>query len=472
MRDTSRTWRWGPGRTTTAMAATGALMIVGVGSAAIGQTPSSPTPYPADEQHAPSPVPDRVVLTPTAEPATSQSVSWRTSAEFDVARAQILETLPGPSETRGGPRLDALAKTVAATSEQLQADLGYASSFHTATFSGLEPSTSYLYRVGDGQNWSPWYEFETAAVGFEPFSFIYYGDAQNDVREHVSRVFRRAFADKPDADLIVHAGDLVNTADADAEWGEWFEAAGWVNGMRNILATPGNHEYRSGELSPQWRPQFEFPDNGPEGGMPIHEALEETVYHLDYQGVRFVSLNTAGTGSVPQDAESQQAYARVQAEYLDEVLEDNPHKWSVVFFHHPVFSVAEGRSGSAVRAALLDVLEKHQVDLVLQGHDHTYGRGNLDTAQRGNSQVSDGTVYVVSVSGPKMYEVDGSDWEDNEATLKSTAENTQLYQLIDVTEDELRYEARTATGEFHDGFILRKPSKDGTRTVTDLTDPR
>ena len=471
MRDTSRTSRWGPSRTTAALAATGVLIVVGVGSAAIGQT-SNPTPHPEDEQHAPSPIPDRVVLTPTDEPATSQSVSWRTSAEFDVPRAQILETLAGPSEKLGGPRLDALAKTVEATSERLQADLGYASSFHTATFSGLEPSASYLYRVGDGQNWSPWYEFETAAAGFEPFSFIYFGDAQNEVREHVSRVFRRAFTDKPEADLIVHAGDLVNTADADAEWGEWFEAAGWVNGMRNVLATPGNHEYRNGELSPQWRPQFEFPDNGPEGDTPVHEALEETVYHLDYQGVRFVSLNTAGNGSVSQDPESQQAYARVQAEYLDEVLEDNPHKWSVVFFHHPVFSVAEGRSGAAVRGALLDVLEKHQVDLVLQGHDHTYGRGSLDTAQRGNPQVSDGTVYVVSVSAPKMYEVDGSDWEDNGASLESMAENTQLYQLIDVKENELRYEARTATGEFHDGFIIRKPGKDGTRTLTDLTASR
>ena len=36
------------------------------------------------------------------------------------------------------------------------------------------------------------------------------------------------------------------------------------------------------------------------------------------------------------------------------------------------------------------------------------------------------------------------------------AEDTQLYQIITVDGDELRYEARTATNRLYDAFTLRK----------------
>lgn len=226
--------------------------------------------------------------------------------------------------------------------------------------------------------------------------------------------------------------------------------------MRNIIATPGNHEYRSGTLSPQWRPQFAFPTNAPD------PRLLETVYHLDYQGVRFVSLDT--------NHRSGELLA-AQATWLDEVLGDNPNKWTVVTFHHPVYSVGQGRNEVTWRNAIQPILEEHDVDLVLQGHDHSYGRGNVTTNEVSSGRSHDGPVYVVSVSGPKMYEVSGSVWDENGANLRSTAENTQLYQLIDVDRDEIRFEARDATGAFHDGFVIRKQDN-GRRAVTDLPAPR
>src|SRR5690606_41963218 len=36
-----------------------------------------------------------------------------------------------------------------------------------------------------------------------------------------------------------------------------------------------------------WRPQFPYPDNGP--GNP---ELRQTVYYVDYQGVRFIGLDS------------------------------------------------------------------------------------------------------------------------------------------------------------------------------------
>jgi hypothetical protein len=57
---------------------------------------------------------------------------------------------------------------------------------------------------------------------------------------------------------------------------------------------------------------------------------------------------------------------------------------------------------------------------------------------------------VVSVSGPKMYDHSRMEF------MKRIAEDTQLYQVISIDGDRLRFEAKTAIGELYDAFELRK----------------
>ena len=40
--------------------------------------------------------------------------------------------------------------------------------------------------------------------------------------------------------------------------------------------------------------------------------------------------------------------------------------------------------------------------------------------------------------------------------MKRVAEDTQLYQIIHIEKDQLRFEARTAIGELYDAFELHK----------------
>jgi len=378
----------------------------------------------------PTGVPDRIILTFAGNPARTQAVTWRT--DTSVAPGQgVAQIAPASAYPKFGEK----AVSVAATSTPLQTNLSVAH-YHSAEFTGLTPNTLYAYRVGDGTNWSEWVHFKTASDKPEPFSFIYFGDAQNDIKSLWSRAIRAAYSDAPKARFLVHAGDLINRGDSDGEWGEWHGAGGWVNAMVPSIPSPGNHEYGSLDpkrpkgLSPQWRPQFALPANGPAG-------LEETCYFVDYQGVRIVSLNTE---------EKQQE----QVEWLDKVLSQNPNRWTVLTFHKPMYSAAKSRDNKELRGMWLPVIEKHKVDLVLQGHDHTYARSkNL----RSGVNVRDGesgTVYVVSVSGPKMYDLNREQW------MQRAAEDTQLYQIITVDGDAVRYEARTVTGEIYDAFELRK----------------
>src|SRR5437870_4751675 len=157
------------------------------------------------EAHRPGLAPDRVILTWAGDPARSQAVSWRTSTAVTTPVAQI-----APAEA--SPQFAGKAQSVAAVTTYLKSDLNEAH-YHSASFEGLEPATEYAYRVGDGANWSEWFQFRTAAEGREPFTFVYFGDTQNDIKALWSRVIRQAHQDAPKARFFLHAGDLIGRGD-------------------------------------------------------------------------------------------------------------------------------------------------------------------------------------------------------------------------------------------------------------------
>jgi hypothetical protein len=399
--------------------------------------------FSAQEQHEPTPLPDRVVLTWSGDPTSSIDVTWRTDGTIRESLAEFAraDTLVGNLREGDVPH----ANQVTGSNQEFTSDLGTCQ-IHSVQLNGLDSETMYVYRVGDGEYWSEWFQFRTAADSAKPFTFVYFGDAQNAVRSLWSRVIREANQHAPRAAFMLHAGDLINNSDDDAEWGEWFGAGGWLNGMIPVVATPGNHEYDDGLLSRHWQPQFAFPINGPSG-------LEETAYWFDYQGARIVSLNS-------------NERIGEQREWLTSVLTDAGRpKWTIVTFHHPIFSAANDRDNARLRAAWRPILEEHGVDLVLQGHDHSYARSGLGGPTNANvpegvRAQSSNTVYVVSVSGPKMYQLQER-WK-----VSREASGVQLFQVIHVAPARILYEARLATGELYDAFTLAK-GEDGKSVMTE-----
>ena len=371
-----------------------------------------------EEAYRPGRVPDRIIVNWTADASTGFAVTWRTSTMVSEAFAEI-------AESGENHKFAEQARRLKAVTEAYQTGLGPAHG-HSVTFSGLKPSTSYSYRVGDGQNWSAWSNLKTASQQAEPFEFIYLGDAQNGILPYWSRLIRQAYAHTPEARFIVHAGDLINRSTLDQEWGEWHAGGGWIHQTVPSLPTPGNHEYgRLTEdgprvLTPNWRPQFTLPLNGVEGG-------EETNYFVDIHNLRLISLNSNGKH-------------KEQAEWLEKVLSSNPKPWTVITFHHPVYSTAVRRDNKELRELWQPIFDRHRADLVLNGHDHVYGRTGLVA----------GTVYAVSSAGTKFYELARKD------LFARVAEDTQLFQVIRIDGNRLRYEARTVSGALYDAFELTK----------------
>ncbi|MFN7119288.1 MAG: metallophosphoesterase [Saprospiraceae bacterium] len=399
---------------------------------------------PLIDYYPPSPVPDRIILNYKDNPATSIGVNWRTAVSVQKGYGQI-------AKATAGPDFDSI-QVVKAERELLVSDLN-AAHYYSIQFTGLEPNTLYAYRVGDSTLWSEWSHFRTAADKEAPFSFIYFGDAQNDLKSKWSRTIRQAYSHLPQANIMLHAGDLINIPQRDHEWGEWFYAGGWIYQNIPSIMTPGNHEYRritptQSELSTHWKPSFNLPENGPEG-------LKETCYYIDYQNTRFISINSQAFLNNPQDSAK-------QVDWLKQILVNNRNKWTVVTMHHPIYSPAWERDNPRLRNALKPLFDQYNIDLVLQGHDHTYARGGNNLPTGSTVIDSTGPVYVVSVSGPKMYVSSLLSWIDRAAM------ETQLYQIIHINGDSLIYEAFTTIGELYDKFEIIKNNKTGQKQFKDL----
>lgn len=428
------------------------LLLLVVSPAAAHEERNTLVP-PGQVGYPPGYAPDRILLVASADPASTQAVAWRTTSA-------VVETLAQLAVAGDSPGLHLVARNVTGRSRLLDSGNGPAR-HHRVTFEGLEPDTLYAYRVRGQDTWSEWLQFRTAPATFRPFSVLYFGDAQNSVKSHFSRVLREGWRQSAGVQLMLFAGDMVNTREGnhDDEWGEWFEAGGFLHGMVQTLPVAGNHEFINTEypdgsetytLSPAYTHQFPVAGNGPEG-------LRETVYAVRWADVLFVALDS-------QQALDDESVARRQAAWLDELLGRGGYRWVIVSHHHPVFSVARGRDNPVLREHWLPLYRRHGVDLVLQGHDHAYGRGPNLPEGVSLMDGEQGPVFVVSVAGPKMYRLS----EDAGSAFERLGEDVQLYQMIRVEADRLRFESRTPAGRLYDAFEIERIAG-GKKRLVDLS---
>ena len=372
--------------------------------------------------------PERIFLTATDNPGKSMMVQW--SIKSSELKQEIQWTLntPGPIDKE---------KVLQATANIK--DLHSGNHFYNFQMENLNENTSYLYRVGTSGNWSAWYEFKTCATD-QTIQFIYLGDTQRSWTGSWPRVLQAAINAMPFPDFILHAGDIVQNPDDDAEWSAFSKTASPVHSRIPLITVPGNHEYVKDEngkksgITRQWSRHFSFPANG-------LEDLTDRNYFIDYSNLKIILMDS-------------NTKLKEQGDWLDSLLEQNTTRWVIVIFHHPVYSAAKDRFNEGVQKWWLPVLEKHNVDLVLQGHDHIYSR-----KKSVNESATAGPVYITSVSGEKMYPPGDQDKFD------VLIADTQCYQTIEIENDKLEYRAFSADGKQIDQFTIEKS---GVKVIHDI----
>lgn len=404
--------------------------------------------------------PDRIFLTFYGDATSSRAVTWRTGGnEKASAYAEIAKATGGTKFAENSTRVTALSETL--DLNKSVANKQGSVNYYSAIFKDLEPDTLYAYRVGDGGSyWSEWIQFRTASKEAKPFKFVYFGDAQNGILSHWSRTIRMAYQTAPDSSFALHAGDLINQSHNDNEWAEWYKAGGFLHSQWSGIPVTGNHEYIDrktkaikDKLAIQWRPQFTLPIVS-----ELPEELHETVYTVEYQGMQIIILNS---NKLIAD----------QSAYLEQQLKKPGFRWKVVTFHHSMFSPRRGITNlsNLMEKEWRPLIEKYNVDLVLQGHDHAYTRGQVPIRDNtGFVEDSFQTVYVTSVSGPKQYAIDKSHMKSfipkGLKTIRS-GEGVQFFQVISAEDNKLNYKAYSTTGELYDEATISKDFKSGKKTI-------
>jgi len=378
-------------------------------------------------------MPDRILLNLTQKPESSMAVSWQTIEFVEYPKVEV-------AVATSWSDFENNATSFTASSEIIDIYLKKSAYHHAAIIDSLKPNTKYLYRVGGDEAWSEWNSFITARSESSPFSFTYLGDIQHDVKKFGSRLLRSAYGLAPNSSFWLFTGDVVDKAERDYQWNDFFYAADFIPKVVPFVLCAGNHEYTDtvidGKdqeiLAELWRLHINQPKTSIAG-------LDETVFYFDYQGVRFIILN--GNEKLQE-----------QSIWLESVLSKNPNSWTIVAIHQPIYSMSKGRDQRKTKTAFLTLFDKYGVDLVLQGHDHVYARTHK---LYNNGIVGDnekGIVYVTSNSGSDNYKLISS----NSGLTVKWENKQQLFQVISIDQRKLIYKSYTAIGTLYDSFELIK----------------
>ncbi len=332
------------------------------------------------------------------------------------------------------------------------------------TITELKENTTYYYQCLVDGKWTSVKKFKTGDTS--NFSFLYVGDpqigaskgqtptesseaqsadiaARNDAFSW-NKTLTAAISEHSDVDFIVSAGDQINNTGDDN--GQEREYAGFLSAdvLSNVPVAPtiGNHDSKFAN----YQNHFNVPNAYTEEQNATPAGND---YYYTYGDVLFIVLNTNNYNCADHEALIKKA----------EQAAPNA-KWKIVTFHHDIYGSGYDHSdsdGIVLRTQLTTLLDKYDIDVVLQGHDHTYSRSYMLTSD-GNTH----TAYTKdNVKDEYLNVKDGK--TDDSAALSSKQEylNQNLcYKIVDKTqgtinnpEGVLYMEANSATGSKYYNLI-------------------
>ena len=264
---------------------------------------------------------------------------------------------------------------------------GYVSNRVTAT--GLKENTTYFYTyLNNGKESSP-AQYRTRS--FSQYKILFVGDPQigaskgqttslGDKLESDTDVNTAARNDafnwnvslntalkaNPDISFMISAGDQINKNVDGTDPGNEMEYAGylWPEALKSlpVATTIGNHDATNRSYT------FHF--NNPN---PFTAEKSPTTagngYFYSYGDALFIVLNINNYNCADHEALIQKAIAA------------HPDtRWRIVQIHQDIYGSGEDHSesdGMVLRDQLTPIFDKYDVDVVLQGHDHSYSRSYL-----------------------------------------------------------------------------------------------
>ncbi|MCA9601808.1 MAG: metallophosphoesterase family protein [Myxococcales bacterium] len=337
---------------------------------------------------------------------------------------------------------------------------------HESHVCGLEPSTTYYYKVGGRGAWSDVHAVSTGPElgSTEPVKVAFFGDSRNPKDNSWTGLVKAV--SEAGADLSMFSGDAVFLGSQQSLWNDFFEQKQGSFVVQDALAsmpmmmTNGNHD----ALSVNFVAQFVAPQNKTKD----ERANGEEWYSFDYANIHFVVLNdTVLDEAVLGGDEAKWLEADLKA------VDRSKTPWIFVTHHRPFYTCQSNhRPDTSLRQSWQPIFDQYAVDLVFTGHNHVYERsvpirglagGEGMAAAAGPNGVPvissegkpSGTVYLVSAgAGAELYGV------SDECGLTAEAQSTHNYVLVDVDNLDIKVTTyNTDTGGVIDSFEYSKATE-------------
>jgi predicted phosphodiesterase len=132
-----------------------------------------------------------------------------------------------------------------------------------------------------------------------------------------------------------------------------------------------------------------------------------------------------------------------QLDWIEQNLKDSKSKWKICYFHHPLYS--DGKSHGPdldLRARLAPLFKQYGVKVVLSGHEHVYER----------LKPEDNIYYFILGNSAKLMTHDFKSQQQMEKSL----DTEQGFMLIEISGDQLFYQAISRKGETFDAGKLQQ----------------
>ena len=253
---------------------------------------------------------------------------------------------------------------------------------HKALATDLTPGTAYSWRVGKAGYWSDIAQFRTEDEEQGEYSFLLMSDSHIMDKQYVDEARRCALAavkTVPDARFCCFPGDFVEDgtiANSEWEWERWFEESMEpVIKKMPIVPTDGNHDD-----SPLINYTYHFnTDNYFNMAITDKPQFEGITYSFVYGDVLFLvfSMQDFWRESYDERYKTWSVYLTDHVSYWFRTqCHDNPDThFRVSLAHFNLFSGSDHSTDvepPLFRKCMLPTMKECEIDVALQGHDHTY----------------------------------------------------------------------------------------------------
>ncbi|MDO3412602.1 PA14 domain-containing protein [Saccharibacillus sp. CPCC 101409] len=281
---------------------------------------------------------------------------------------------------------------------------------HKVKVDNLKPGTAYKYRVGSDGNWSGTGTFTTEGQQENDYQFLYMTDSQGSNTNDYSvwaDTLKNGLEDFPNAKFLVMTGDQVDAGAQESQWLDYFGQPQKLLMNLPLMAAVGNHE---GPYNDNYYYHFNYPNDSIPDPLP-----PGSVYSFDYGDAHIMILNTM---DMNWDERQRNSFDQ-EVDWLKREVAQTDKKWKIVAFHKAIYSVGNhAKDGDilALREKMHPVFDELGIDVVLQGHDHTFMRSfqmyndkkveHIQKDAEGNVLSPNGTLYMINNSAAtKFYDV-------------------------------------------------------------------